>query len=174
MSVEAAPAPESSPQALCHFVAAERDPDAGIAAFDALLTPRPAKREIVVVAPPEAHTPQPAAGLARLWLEWCCARLAVLVLEPSPEALAGSVLWCRPTALLSTSAQERALAAMVWERSRGRERRAAALLDRLRVLLVAEEGATDPSAGPPVAPWELWEVKRRLVSERAFEPHGRP
>lgn len=211
----AAPAPQSSPQALCCHLAAPATGPAGgfdglpasrggsegrdhvldVAAggFDGLLAPwrrptrgrrrgsgRPA-REIVVVAPPAGASPAAAASptdadrLAVSWLHWCCANLAVLVLEPSREALVGSVLWCRPTVLLVGPEQERALAAAVRERSRGRVRRAAALLDRLRVLLVfaenrgdcrdrvARSGETANEAPEPAAPWRSWGVERRLV-----------
>lgn len=160
-----APPPESSPQALCYHVAAAGREDAlpPLAIFDMLLEPRSKTREIVVVTPPAGDAAVPIDGLARLWLDWCCANLAVLVLEPSRKALVGSVLWSRPTALLVDSAQERALAAEVWDRSRGRDRRAAALVDRLRVLLVAEaEGETGDSARPADR-WRAWGVERRLV-----------
>ena len=163
--IETAPPPESSPQALCYHLAAARPENAGpsLAIFDRLLAPRPEAREIVVVTPPADDAPAPTDGLARLWLEWCCANLAVLVLEPSRNALVGSVLWCRPTTLLVDAAQERALAEAVWDRSRGRERKAAALVDRLRILLVAGvEGEAGGSAGPADR-WRAWGVERRLV-----------
>lgn len=170
-----APAPESSPEALCCYLAASAgDSGEAIAAFDRLLA-RDARdvssREIVVVTPPaEAEAPTPADRLARLWLDWCCANLAVLALEPSRRALAGSVLWCRPTAILVDKEQERLLAAAVVERSGGRDRRAAALLDRLRLLLVAEadrdDDRDDVGAVTPPARWQAWGVERRAVGKR--------
>ncbi len=165
----AEPAPESSPEALCFHVAASAgDSGEAIAAFDRLLA-RDARdvssREIVVVTPP-AEAPTPADRLARLWLDWCCANLAVLALEPSRRALAGSVLWCRPTTILVDTEQERLLAAAVAERSGGRDRRAAALLDRLRLLLVAEADPDDAGAVAPPARWQAWGVERRAVEKR--------
>lgn len=148
------------------------------------------EREIVVVSPPATSPPaavrqQPTADRRRLhddlrclpgldadrlavpWLHWCCANLAVLVLEPSREALVGSVLWCRPTALLVGPEEERALAAAVREQSRGRDRRAAALLDRLRVLLVAAENReTAAEAREAAVCWRSWGVERRLVRQQ--------
>lgn len=169
----AEPAPESSPEALCCYLAASAGGSGeAIAAFDRLLA-RDARdvssREIVVVTPP-AETPTPADRLARLWLDWCCANLAVLALEPSRRALAGSVLWCRPTTILVDAEQERLLAAAVAERSGGRDRRAAALLDRLRLLLVAEadrdDDPDDAGAATPPARWQAWGVERRAVGKR--------
>ena len=170
-------APESSPEALCFHVAASAgDSGEAIAALDLLLAYYGALvREIVVVTPP-AETATPAARLARLWLDWCCANLAVLALEPSRGALVGSVLWCRPTTMLVDGEQERALAAAVREQSRGRGRRAAALVDRLRVLLVAvdaREGGGE--ASEPAAPWRSWGVERRLVCcDDVERPAGSP
>ena len=168
----AAPSPESSPQALCHHLASSV-PDGsgqpGVDAFDRLVGARSAGREVVVVTPAGPGSPQEERDLSRLWLEWCCARLVTLVLEPSPEALAGSVLWCRPTVLLVTAARERALAAAVRDRARGRDRRAAALLDRLRVLLVAVTGS-DGAGADPAACWGAWGVERRAVSSGDFAP----
>ena len=174
----AEPAPESSPEALCCYLAASAGASGeAISAFDRLLA-RDARdsrdvspREIVVVTPPaDPAAPTPADRLARLWLDWCCANLAVLALEPSRRALAGSVLWCRPTTILVDTEQERSLAAAVVERSRGRDRRAAALLDRLRLLLVAEaDGDDDPDdagAVTPPARWQAWGVERRAVGKR--------
>ena len=166
-----APAPESSPEALCfHLAAPAGDSGEAIAAFDRLLA-RDARdvssREIVVVTPPaDPAAPTPADRLARLWLDWCCANLAVLALEPSRRALAGSVLWCRPTTILVDKEQERLLAAAVVERSGGRDRRAAALLDRLRLLLVAEADRDDAGAVTPPARWQAWGVERRAVGKR--------
>ncbi|MXX73852.1 MAG: hypothetical protein F4210_08460 [Holophagales bacterium] len=165
------PAPESSPEALCFHVAASAGDSAdAIVVFDRLLARGALAREIVVVTPParaEAATPTPADRLARLWLDWCCAHLAVLALEPSRRALAGSVLWCRPTTLLVDAEQERSLAAAVVERSGGRDRKAAGLLDRLRLLLVAAAGGDDEGeVTPPEARWRAWGVERRVVGER--------
>ena len=165
----AIPAPESSPEALCFYVAASAG-DCGekIAAFDRLLERDASMREIVVVAPP-VETPAPTSGdrLARLWLDWCCANLAVLALEPSRRALVGSVLWCRPTTMFVDGEQERSLAAAVVERSGGRDRRAARLVDRLRFLLVAGDGRDDAgTAPPPEARWRAWGVERRVVRKR--------
>ena len=159
------PAPESSPEALCHYLAASTGESRRPAAsFDRLLAPSAGSREIVVVTPP-SEAPTPADRLARLWLDWCCAHLAVLALEPSRRALAGSVLWCRPTTMLVDAAQERSLAAAVFERSGGRDRRAAGLLDRLRLLLVAEDERDDAGAvTPPAANWRAWNVERRVVT----------
>lgn len=165
----AVPAPESSPEALCFHVAASAgDSGEAIAAFDRLLARDAPAREIVVVVPPaEVTAPTPADLLARLWLDWCCANLAVLALEPSRRALVGSVLWCRPTTLLVDAEQERSLAAAVAERSRGRDRRAAGLLDRLRLLLVAaDDGDDDGEITPPEARWRAWGVERRVVGRR--------
>ncbi len=163
-SADQVPAPQSSPQALCCHLAAAPAETVAAAVFDGLLAPRPPAREIVVVTPPAAPAPAEVDRLTVPWLHWCCANLAVLVLEPSREALVGSVLWCRPTVLLAGVAQERALAAAVRERSRDRERRAAALLDRLRVLLVAEEDPEDAGEAPDTAAlWRAWGVERRLV-----------
>ena len=171
----AAPTAESSPEALCCYLAASAgDSGEGIAAFDRLLA-RDARdvssREIVVVTPPaEAEAQTPADRLARLWLDWCCANLAVLALEPSRRALAGSVLWCRPTTILVDTEQERSLAVAVVERSGGRDRKAAGLLDRLRLLLVAEaDGDDDPGDAGVVTPparWQAWGVERRAVGKR--------
>ncbi len=170
----AEPAPESSPEALCFHVAASAGGSGeAIAAFDGLLA-RDARDsrdvstgEIVVVTPPaDPAAPTPADRLARLWLDWCCANLAVLVLEPSRRALAGSVLWCRPTTILVDTEQERLLAAAVVERSGGRDRRAAALLDRLRLLLVAEADGDDAGGVTPPAGWQAWGVERRAVGKR--------
>ncbi|MYA06899.1 MAG: hypothetical protein F4060_15465 [Holophagales bacterium] len=160
----AIPAPESSPEALCFHVAASTE---AIAAFDRLLALDLSAREIVVVTPPAgAEAAAPAARLARLWLDWCCANLAVLALEPSRQALVGSVLWCRPTTMLVDAEQERSLAAAVVERSCGRDRRAAGLLDRLRLLLVAAgDGDDDGEVRPPPARWRAWGVERRVVGE---------
>lgn len=168
------PAPESSPEALCFHVAASAGDSAeAIAAFDRLLARDASAPEIVVVTPParaEAAPPTPADRLGRLWLDWCCANLAVLALEPSRRALVGSVLWCRPTTMLVDAEQERSLAAAVMERSRGRDRRAAGLLDRLRLLLVAVDGgADDGTAPPPEAGWRAWGVERRLVGKRDID-----
>lgn len=166
-----APAPESSPEALCfHLAAPAGDSGEAIAAFDRLLA-RDARdvssREIVVVTPPaDGEAPTPADRLARLWFDWCCANLAVLALEPSRRALAGSVLWCRPTTILVNTEQERLLAAAVVERSGGRDRRAAGLLDRLRLLLVAEADRDDVGAVTPPARWQAWGVERRAVGKR--------
>jgi len=169
----AAPAPESSPEALCrHLAASAGDSREALAAFDRLLARDASPREIVVVTPPaEATAPTSADRLARLWLDWCCVNLAVLALEPSRRALTGSVLWCRPTAMLVDAGQERTLAAAVVERSRGRDRKAAGLLDRLRLLLVAEDGRDDdpddaPAVTPPEASWRAWGVERRVVRKR--------
>ena len=163
-----APAPESSPEALCfHLAASAGDSGEAIAAFDRLFAHEAPAREIVVVTPPaDAEAPTPADRLARLWLDWCCANLAVLALEPSRRALAGSVLWCRPTTILVDTEQERSLAAAVVERSGGRDRRAAALLDRLRLLLVAEADADDAGGVTPPARWQAWGVERRGVGKR--------
>ncbi len=168
-------AAESSPEALCrHLASTEGDTDRAARVFDRLLAPR-AEREIVVVTPSAGE-----GRLARLWLEWCCANLAVLALEPSPRAFVGSVLWCRPTALFVDASQERALSAAVTSRSGGRDRRAARLLARLRVLLVAADGETanavaadgtavDRPEGAGVAEpdlaatWRAWGVERRTV-----------
>ncbi len=166
-----APAPESSPEALCCYLAASAGCSGeAIAAFDRLFA-RDARdvssREIVVVTPPaDGEAPTPADRLARLWLDWCCANLAVLALEPSRRALAGSVLWCRPTAILVDTEQERLLTAAVVERSGGRDRRAAGLLDRLRVLLVAEADRDDVGAVTPPARWQAWGVERRAAGKR--------
>ena len=165
------PAPESSPEALCFHVAAwAGDAAEAIAAFDRVLARDAPAREIVVVTPPvEAPASTPADRLARLWLDWCCAHLAVLALEPSRAALVGSVLWCRPTAMLVDAEQERSLAAAVVERSGGRDRRAAGLLDRLRLLLVAADDGDpddDGEVAPPEAPWRAWGVERRVVGKR--------
>lgn len=169
----AAPAPESSPEALCcHLAASAGDSREALAAFDRLLACDASPREIVVVTPPaEATAPTSADRLARLWLDWCCVNLAVLALEPSRRALAGSVLWCRPTAMLVNAGRERTLAAAVVERSRGRDRKAAGLLDRLRLLLVAEDHRDDdpddaPAVTPPEASWRAWGVERRAVRKR--------
>lgn len=164
----AEPAPESSPEALCCYLAASAgDSGEAIAAFDRLLAREAPAREIVVVTPPaDGEAPKPADRLARLWLDWCCANLAVLALEPSRRALAGSVLWCRPTALLVDAEQERSLAAAVVERSGRRDRKAAALLDRLRLLLVAEADADDAGGVTPPARWQTWGVERRGVGKR--------
>lgn len=170
-AAESAPAPESSPEALCFRLAASAgDSGEAIAAFDRLLA-RDARdvssREIVVVTPPaDGEAPTPADRLARLWFDWCCANLAVLALEPSRRALAGSVLWCRPTTILVNTEQERLLAAAVVERSGGRDRRAAGLLDRLRLLLVAEADRDDAGAVTPPARWQAWGVERRAVGKR--------
>ena len=163
----AIPAPESSPEALCFHVAASAcDSGEAITAFDRLLARGAPAREIVVVTPP-AEAAAPADRLARLWLDWCCANLAVLALEPSRRALVGSVLWCRPTTLLVDGEQERSLAAAVVERSGGRDRRAARLVDRLRLLLVAaDDGDDDGTAPPPEARWRAWGVERRVVGKR--------
>ena len=164
-SVDQAPAPQSSPQALCCHLAAASTETVAAAVFDELVVPRPPAREIVVVTPPVAAPTAVMDRLALPWLHWCCANLAVLVLEPNREALVGSVLWCRPTVLLAGVAEERALAAAVRERSRDRDRRAAALLDRLRVLLVAAEDPESLGEAPePAAFWRVWGVERRLVS----------
>lgn len=224
-AADVAPPPESSPEALCRYLAvsaAESGDEYGeaFAAFDrllaggapALLAGGAPAREIVVVAPPEnaaadapavaqggrkgaatppetepgalASSPVAAAGglrdaaapterLARLWLEWCCANLAVLALEPKRRAMIGSVLWCRPTAVLLDAGQERALAAAVAERSGGRDRRAAALLDRLRVLVVAAEtGDEADEVPPPAADWGAWGVERRPLGELEVEGPG--
>ena len=187
----AAPPPESSPEALCCRLAASAgESREALAAFDPPLARGSPAREIVVVAPPresapgapapapaaaegrrkDAAAPAPADRLARLWLEWCCANLAVLALEPRRRALVGSVLWCRPTAMLVDAGQERALAAAVAERSGGRDRRAAGLLDRLRVLLVAAEaGDAAGEVPPPPADWRAWGVERLAVEGRGVE-----
>lgn len=165
----AIPAPESSPEALCfHVAASDGDSGEAIAAFDRLLARDASVREIVVVTPlAEAAPPARAARIARLWLDWCCSNLAVLALEPSRRALVGSVLWCRPTTLLVDVEQERSLAAAVVERSRGRDRRAAGLLDRLRLLLVAAgDGDDDGEVARLEARWRAWGVERRVVGER--------
>ncbi len=195
----AAPPPESSPEALCCCLAGSAGESGdeyrgAFAAFDRLLAGGGSARELVVVAPPEAAAapapalpdrlaeqapgtrqgmPVPVAApanrLARLWLEWCCANLAVLALEPKRRALVGSVLWCRPTALLLDAGQERALAAAVTDRSGGRNRRAAGLLDRLRVLMVAPEAGDEAGeVPPPAADWRAWGVERRGVREGDF------
>lgn len=163
-SVDQAPPPQSSPQALCcHLAAAQAEP-VSAGDFDRLLAPRGPAREIVVVTAPPPGPPTGVDRLALPWLHWCCTNLAALVLEPSREALIGSVLWCRPTVLLAGMAEESALAAAVRERSRDRERRAAALLDRLRVLLVAvEDQERLGRAVEPAAFWRAWGVERRLV-----------
>ena len=196
-AADAAPPPESSPEALCHYLAASAcepgrfgESGAALASFDRLLAcdargargardkcrcagllagiRRISTREIVVVTPPaEAAAPASADRLARLWLDWCCANLAVLALEPRRRALVGSVLWCRPTAVLLDADQERALHAAVTERSGGRDRRAAGLLDRLRVLLVAaDDGDFQAPDSPPPADWRRWGVERRAVGNR--------
>ena len=162
------PAPESSPEALCFHVAASAgDSTEAVAAFDRLLARDTSEREIVVVTPPaRAEAATPTDRLARLWLDWCCVNLAVLALEPSRRALVGSVLWCRPTTLLVDAEQERSLAAAVTERSGGRDRKAAGLLDRLRLLLVAADGGDDDrEVTPPEARWRAWGVERRVVGE---------
>lgn len=170
----AVPAPESSPEALCFHVAASAgdfgeggDAREARATFDWLLARAAPAREIVVVTPPaEAPARTSTDRLARLWLDWCCANLAVLALEPSRRALVGSVLWCRPTTMLVDAEQERSLAAAVTERSGGRDRRAAGLLDRLRLLLVvADDGEDDGEVGPPATRWRAWGVERRVVGE---------
>ena len=183
-SVDRSPAPQSSPQALCCHLAAIPEATSAAASeatnaarvFDGLLAPRQPEREIVVVCPPAASPP--SAEMDRLavpWLHWCCANLAVLVLEPSREALVGSVLWCRPTILLADLEQERALAAAVRARSRDQVRRAAALLDRLRVLLVAAaDWKTAGQAAEPDALWHSWGVDRRLVCSRDTDPPACP
>ncbi len=164
------PAPESSPEALCFHVARSAvDSEEAIAAFDRLLARVAPAREIVVVTPPPADATAPASPvrLARLWLDWCCANLAVLALEPSRRALVGSVLWCRPTTMLVDAEQERSLAAAVVQRSGGRDRRAAGLLDRLRFLLVAAgDGDDDGEATSPAARWRAWGVERLVVGKR--------
>ena len=185
----AAPPPESSPEALCHYLAASDlaaqadesgesgESGAALASFDRLLAPNARAREIVVAAPlEEASAAGPSGRSARAWLDWCCANLAVLALEPRRRSLAGSVLWCRPTAVLLDAGQERALHAAVKERSGGRDRRAAALLDRLRVLLVAGDAG---DAGDDVAPdspraadWRRWGVERRCVRMSVRGPSG--
>ncbi len=172
LSVDQGPAPQSSPQALCcHLAAASAETVSG-GIFDRFLVPRGPAREIVVVTPPPPGPPTGVDRLALPWLHWCCTNLAALVLEPSREAWIGSVLWCRPTVLLAGMAEERALAAAVRERSRDRERRAAALLDRLRVLLVAvEDGESLGEAVEPAAFWRAWGVERRLV--RVEDPDRR-
>ncbi len=165
----AIPAPESSPEALCFHVAVSAgDTGEASAAFDRVLARDAHAREIVVVTPPvEAPVPTPTDRLARLWLDWCCAHLAVLALEPSRSALVGSVLWCRPTAMLVDAEQERSLASAVVERTGGRDRRAAGLLDRLRLLLVAaDDGDDDGDVAPPEARWREWGVERRVVGKR--------
>lgn len=163
-SVDQAPAPQSSPQALCCHLAAAPAETLSAGVFDRFLAPREPAREIVVVTPPPAGPPTGVDRLSLPWLHWCCRNLAALVLEPSREALIGSVLWCRPTVLLASMAEESALAAAVRERSRDRERRAAALLDRLRVLLVAvEDQESLGEAVEPAAFWRAWGVERRLV-----------
>ena len=173
-SVDQIPAPQSSPQALCCHLAAAPAETVAAAVFDELVAPRPPAREIVVVTPPAAASTAGADRLAVPWLHWCCANLAVLVLEPSREALVGSVLWCRPTVLLAGVAQERALAAAVRERSRDRDRRAAALLDRLRVLLVAAEDSESLGEAPePAAFWRAWGVERLLVCREDCHPRAR-
>ena len=166
---DAVPAPQSSPEALCFRVASTVD-DPGEAtnvAFDRLLARDAPAREIVVVTPPaNPAVPTPADRLSRLWLDWCCANLAVLALEPSRRALVGSVLWCRPTSMLVNAEQERALAAAVAERSGGRSRKAAGLLDRLRLLLVAAGDEDDPGEpAPAAARWAAWGVERRTVGK---------
>ena len=205
-AVGAAPPPESSPEALCCYLAGSAGESGdeyrgAFAAFDRLLAGGGSARELVVVVPPEdaelgtpvpspaaepgapasspaaaargrkdAAAPAPADRLARLWLEWCCANLAVLALEPKRRALVGSVLWCRPTALLLDAGQERALTAAVTDRSGGRDRRAAGLLDRLRVLMVAPEaGVAAGEAPPPAADWRAWGVERRPLGNREVE-----
>lgn len=163
------PAPESSPEALCFRVAASAGDSAeAIAAFDRLPSRDAPAREIVVITPAaRAEAATSADRLARLWLDWCCANLAVLALEPSRRALVGSVLWCRPTMLLLDAEQERSLAAAVVERSGGRDRRAARLVDRLRLLLVAaDDGDDDGEVTPPEDRWRAWGVDRRVVGER--------
>jgi hypothetical protein len=170
-SIDEAPAPQSSPQALCCHLAAASAATVATGVFDVLLAPRPSAREIVVVTPPAAASPTEVDRLAVPWLHWCCANLAVLVLEPSREALVGSVLWCRPTVLLAGLRQELALAAAVRERSRGRARRASALLDRLRVLLVAAEDRDTAGEAPePAAFWRSCGVERRLVGREETGP----
>lgn len=167
-AADAAPPPESSPEAFCHYLASADESGesrAALASFDRLLAPNAQAREIVVAAPPEeVSAPGPSDRLAKAWLDWCCANLAVLALEPRRRALAGSVLWCRPTAVLLDAGQERALHAAVTERSGGRNRRAAGLLDRLRVLLVAADDAAPES--PSAADWRRWGVERRAVGNR--------
>lgn len=171
-AADAAPPPESSPEALCHYLAASAGESgksrAALASFDRLLAPNAQAREIVVAAPPEeVSAPGSSDCLSRAWLDWCCANLAVLALEPRRRALAGSVLWCRPTAVLLDAGQERALHAAVTERSGGRDRRAAGLLDRLRVLLVAaDDGDRQAPASPSAADWRRWGVERRAVGNR--------
>lgn len=174
-SVDQVPAPQSSPQALCCHLAVAPTETVAVAVFDRLLAPRQPAREIVVVSPPAETSPAEVDRLAAPWLYWCCANLAVLVLEPSREALVGSVLWCRPTVLLAGTTEERALAGAVRQRSRDRERRAAALLDRLRVLLVAAEDPENTGeALEPAAVWRAWGVDRRLVCREDFRPSARP
>ena len=173
-AADAAPPPESSPEALCRYLAAadlaasageSGEPGAALVSFDRLLAPKAPVREIVVAAPPdESSAPGPSDRRARAWLDWCCANLAMLALEPRRRSLAGSVLWCRPTAVLLDAGQERALHAAVTERSGGRDRRAAGLLDRLRVLLVtADEGDRQAPESPSAADWRRWGVERRCV-----------
>lgn len=165
-SRDQAPAPQSSPQALCCHLAAAPPATAAAGLFNGLLAPRPLAREIVVVTPPAAASPTEVDRLAVPWLHWCCANLAVLVLEPSREALVGSVLWCRPTVLLVDSEQERSLATAVVERSGGRDRRAAGLLVRLRLLLVAADDRHDAGEVTlSAARWRPWGVERREVGK---------
>ncbi len=178
-SIDQAPAPQTSPQALCCHLAAARAEATGVesaasTAFDGLLAPRRLAREIVVVTPPAAASPSEVDRLAEPWLHWCCLNLAVLVLEPSRGALVGSVLWCRPTVLLAGLEQERALAAAVRERSRDRVRRAAALVDRLRVLLVAADDRGAVGEAPaPAGFWRSRGVQRRLVYREDVDPSTR-
>lgn len=163
-SMDRTPAPQSSPQALCCHLATAPAETVSAGIFDQFLAPREPAREIVVVTPPPAGSPTSVDRLTLPWLHWCCTNLAALVLEPSREALIGSVFWCRPTVLLASMAEESALAAAVRERSRDRDRRAAALLDRLRVLLVVVEDQESPGeAVEPAAFWRAWGVERRLV-----------
>ena len=173
--VDQAPAPQSSPQALCCHLAAAPMETVATGVFDGLLAPRRLAREIVVVTPPAAASPAEVDRLAVPWLHWCCANLAVLVLEPSREALVGSVLWCRPTVLLAGCEQERSLATAVRERSRDRDRRAAALVDRLRVLLVAPgDGEVASEAPESTLLWRSWGVERRLVCRENADPPASP
>ncbi len=171
LSVDQAPAPQSSPQALCCHLAAAPMEGGAARVFDGLLAPGRLAREIVVVTPPVAASAAEVDRLAAPWLHWCCANLAVLVLEPSREALVGSVLWCRPTVLLAGREQERSLATAVRERSRDRDRRAAALVDRLRVLLVATGDGEAPESS---LLWRSWGVERRLVCQENADLSASP
>ena len=153
-----APPAEWSPGGFCRrfataATAGGAPADDGLAGLlDELAGPPAPEREIAVVAPGCA-----SSRIVWPWIDWCSVRLTALVLEPSPSALVGSILWCRPTLLLLDSTRERAVADAIAHRSGGSPRRAAALVDRLRLLLVER--------GPSPAPtdWQALGVDRRRI-----------